>query len=385
VFDIISTDTDSADGVVGGAEENKNIFERIGDAIGDFFNEENIGSSVVFTEARQWQIASDATAGPKDPSAAVDDNTVGTLTWGNVTNVYTSNDADASVDINDYLVSHYLKATDFGFTSGDIPTGSIINGITVEVEKGAESSNRIKDNAVRIVKGGSIGATDRASADAWGVADAYISYGSSTDLWGESWTAADIISADFGVAVSAWKYVSQGGATFAYIDHIRITVDYTESSGGAPVLDQNHYRWRDDLEGLNSTSSGWLVSEDTELMTTASSTVRLRMAIANTGDATSTDYQYQLEYAVKDGTCGASSFSVVPTSTASGPFEMFDSAYYANNDNTTVGHLSHLSTTTWTNGYGIEDDYSMTPAHSLASSTYSEFEYAVRMTEHATT
>ena len=148
------------------------------------------------------------------------------------------------------------------------------------------------------------------------------------------------------------------------------------------VLTQNYYRWRADLDSLSTTTNGWLAAENTELVTTASSTVRLRIEVANTG-GTATNYQYQLEYAAKNGTCAASSFSVIPTSTASGPFEMFNSTHYVNNASTTVGHLTGVGS--WYDGYGIEDDYNMTLAHSLPSDNYTEFEYAVRMTEHATT
>lgn len=115
--------------------------------------------------------------------------------------------------------THYLKATNFGFS---IPTGAAISGIVVEIERKESAANVARDNRVRIVKGGTIGTTDKASASEWPTTDTYATYGSDVDLWGETWTVADINSSNFGVAISA---MGLGGGT-ASIDHIRITVYY---------------------------------------------------------------------------------------------------------------------------------------------------------------
>lgn len=115
--------------------------------------------------------------------------------------------------------SQYLKATNFGFT---IPGGSVIEGIVVEIERKGSVANQSEDNRVRIVKAGAIGATDKASAADWPTSDAYASYGLFNDLWGETWTAAEINASDFGVAISAYA-LANGTSS---IDHIRITVYY---------------------------------------------------------------------------------------------------------------------------------------------------------------
>jgi hypothetical protein len=92
-------------------------------------------------------------------------------------------------------------------------------------------SSHVYDNAVKIVKAdGSIGTTNRGDTIThWSTAESYVTYGSSSDKWGESWTAGNINDADFGVVISATTdvsaYKSQGNP---YVDHIRITVYYTE-------------------------------------------------------------------------------------------------------------------------------------------------------------
>ena len=161
------------------------------------------------------------TQGPLSPSAASDNSLLGTIAWANASNVYASDDSKATavLTVTD-LISHCLVATGFGFT---LPTNAVVSGILVAVER-VSAVGDVTDAAVRIVKGGSIGSTDRSSVALWPGSDDYASYGSSTDLWGESWTSAQVNAADFGVAVSG-KTAALGGVIS--IDHIRITVTFT--------------------------------------------------------------------------------------------------------------------------------------------------------------
>jgi hypothetical protein len=114
----------------------------------------------------------------------------------------------------------YLQVTGFGFS---IPAAVSITGIVVEMER-SDANQRTADNRIRIVKGGTIGATERSSGAAYPSTDGYQTYGNSGDLWGETWTDADINSANFGVAISAIRSVS--GTNAGRVDHIRITVYY---------------------------------------------------------------------------------------------------------------------------------------------------------------
>jgi hypothetical protein len=167
--------------------------------------------------------------GPNSPSAATNDSSTGTISWVNPNNVFTSDNSYATAGLIGFQTTYYLKATGFGF---NIPSGSTINGIVVDVERHAGAAGYILDNAIRIVKNNSVVGDEKASVDYWETSDAYYSYGSATDLWGTSWTVDDINSTGFGVAVSAFNEGSIETVT-AYIDHIRITVYYT--SGAAPT------------------------------------------------------------------------------------------------------------------------------------------------------
>jgi hypothetical protein len=114
----------------------------------------------------------------------------------------------------------YLQITGFNFA---IPASVIINGIVIEVER-ADPNNRTANNSIRIVKNGVIGTTERSSGAGFSTTDTYQTFGNSGDLWGETWTEADINSVNFGIAFSARRSVN--GANAGRVDHIRVTVYY---------------------------------------------------------------------------------------------------------------------------------------------------------------
>lgn len=182
----------------------------------------------------------DPSTGPNSPGTTADDSGVGTVTWTDHANITSSNNGYATAVIPAVdTITHYLKATNFGFS---IPAGATIDGVVVEWErKDADLGGaNAKDNAIRIVKGGTIGATDKSSASTWPASDAYASYGSSSDLWGETLTESDIESSTFGAALSARNVVTSSSSN-PYVDHVRITVYYTEATvsvGGTVYTDE---------------------------------------------------------------------------------------------------------------------------------------------------
>lgn len=174
-----------------------------------------------------------ASQGPLGPSTTVDDSSIGTLVWSNPNNAQVSDGVYTTASNGSTGgTTHYLKATNFGFS---VPVGATINGILVEVQKaktagGNNANNFVRDATVKIIKSdGSYGTENKArTGDNWLLTESYVSYGSSSDLWSESWSPADINDSDFGIGVSA-SLLSDTGTPVAGIDFIRITVSYTAS------------------------------------------------------------------------------------------------------------------------------------------------------------
>ncbi len=176
------------------------------------------------------------TLGPNSTGTGADDAGVGTLAWTNPNRVVASDDSKANASSTANVTTHYLKATNFGFT---VPAGATINGVTVEIERMTTNNTAARktiDNIVKLVKGGVISGTDKAdTVSKWPITDAYATYGGAADLWGLTLAYTDVNAADFGVAISA-NTTSDGAAVNARIDHIRITIDYTAAAGGRRVF-----------------------------------------------------------------------------------------------------------------------------------------------------
>lgn len=163
--------------------------------------------------------------GPFDPGTSGTNSSVGSFAWSNTVDILSSDNSRAKVDLdNNGDISNYVTATNFGFT---IPVGATIDGIVVDIERSDNGgSGNIKDNIVKIIKAGTITGTDKSAGANWPSSDATKTYGTATDLWGTTWTVANINASTFGVAISA-KRTGGGGNNRARIDNIQITVYYT--------------------------------------------------------------------------------------------------------------------------------------------------------------
>ena len=176
--------------------------------------------------------------GWKSPGTVVNDNSVGTVAWSNPDNAKAGDDSYASVlEYINTIDTHYLKATNFGFS---IPTGNVISGIEVRVEKRATSDDGYSwavDNKVKLaLPTTGEGSGDKANTTThYPTSDSYITYGGSSDKWNESLTYSTINSSDFGILFSSHLIIDHSMSV--YVDHIQIKVYYTELG---PVVGQKY-------------------------------------------------------------------------------------------------------------------------------------------------
>ena len=196
------------------------------------------------TEQKSQTITLGADSGADSPGTMADDDAVGTVEWINPDNAKTSNDTyttatNSSIEYDDSS-SNYLKATNFGFS---IPSGATIDGIKVEVEMKANyendplSVNASYYNRIKLIKGGVISG-DPENGDSpyfFPTTEAYKIFGGDSSLWGNSFSYSDINSSDFGVSILTSlstnnAYNETSYTIIASIDHIRITVYYTEAT-----------------------------------------------------------------------------------------------------------------------------------------------------------
>ena len=155
--------------------------------------------------------------------------------WGDHANIAADDAAVAVYDISTASEdqSAYLKGSNFGFTTGDIPSGSTIDGIEVEYqrEEGGNTDN-ISTNRMRAIKGGVISSSNVSTMNTteWDNSVETITEGGATNLWGETWADTDITSSEFGIALAA---DCAGTTPDAFVDYIKCRIHYTTVAGGS--------------------------------------------------------------------------------------------------------------------------------------------------------
>jgi len=143
--------------------------------------------------------------------------------FSNPSNAYTSNNVDATADTTggEYVQHDY---TGFGFTTSDVPAGSVLDGFEVSVEGGTGLSLDEQVVDIAMVKVGS-GVGFLANTQSFTrVADATKVIGSSTDKAGTTWLDTDVIAATFGVIVRVYN---NGTLTDQFqLDHVKLRIYY---------------------------------------------------------------------------------------------------------------------------------------------------------------
>ncbi len=160
---------------------------------------------------------------------------IGGTTWSSRESAEVSDDTYAVAEITSSSnPTNYLMAEDYSFS---IPSWAVIDGIEVSVERhrsiNAGASSSVTDDTVKMLKDGIAVGDNMASATLWPNSDAVEVYGGPSNLWGATWTASDINSTGFGMAISAKR--NNTGDRTVYIDSIAIKVYYSDKT--APIIE----------------------------------------------------------------------------------------------------------------------------------------------------
>jgi len=146
-------------------------------------------------------------------------STLGTLQqWGG------KNDALGAADnkcASEGRAGDSIDLTGFGFS---IPAAATINGIIVEPKFAGDKADT--GATAQLLKAGAPVGTSKSFTRPGGATSCatstFVTLGSGVDLWGTTWTPADINAVNFGV-----RLTKSGGGT-AFLDAVRITVDYSD-------------------------------------------------------------------------------------------------------------------------------------------------------------
>ena len=148
--------------------------------------------------------------------------------WTNPNNANTSDGVYATASTAGTQYTEWLKASNFGFS---IPTDGTPTGITVRIRGKVSSGAGHQEFHLQLSKNGSsqIG-TDRAYANVWTTSDVTYTYGNGNDLWGSTWSSAEINASTFSVFFAGLDGFAVY-PTFS-IDFIDVTVTYSLPGGG---------------------------------------------------------------------------------------------------------------------------------------------------------
>lgn len=147
--------------------------------------------------------------------------------WTNSTNVFTSNDVRATRNISTGGgVTPALLVSNFGFA---VPANAIIKGFAVAVERSHNGSGltTLDDNSVRLMKALSAVGSNLATGTNWGTSDSTATYGNSTNMWGTTWTVAEVNNSGFGLSLAADCATCGIIDRDAQVDHVTINAFYT--------------------------------------------------------------------------------------------------------------------------------------------------------------
>ena len=123
------------------------------------------------------------------PGTGASEDRDGKEEWKYPTNI-TTEGAYTYCDVVALTYSDWLRASNFGF---QIPTGSTINGIVVEINRKGEVALTLSDDAFYLVDAsGTNTGGDKASAAKWPTSYTTATYGSSSDMWGADWAPFEV-------------------------------------------------------------------------------------------------------------------------------------------------------------------------------------------------
>jgi hypothetical protein len=161
------------------------------------------------------------------------------LSWANVDNIKADDSASAIICTSgsaDKNPTAYLTATNFGFTSTDIPAGATINGIEFVINRQGSEADSQYDYQLYMLKAGTQHGDNLASATKWPTSFTDATYGGATSLLGGTWAQTDIVGVTtFGFQLAIKNHIQSDTGEWTSVEHVKLRVYYTESGSG-PVI-----------------------------------------------------------------------------------------------------------------------------------------------------
>ena len=305
------------------------------------------GGSGSLTVTSSCADITEQTSGPNNAGTGANLTGSGSTAWSNPGNITAVGSPYATVAPAQQGASNYLMATNYGFS---IPDDAIINGIQLTISRSSTQSlgTGNRDDQVRLVKNNNLQATDKSSNDVYPTSLQSRTYGNATDLWGTTWTAADINNSGFGAVLSVFNTRVFGSAT-ATVDFMQITVTYTIPGS---------FEWYTVSSGGTAIGSG----------STFNPVGVANSGLANTNTAGTTSYYVACSTA--EGSCRTKAdfiISALPTVNAG---TAFTKTCVANTSGAVIGETAEAGHTySWSPSTGLSSATASNPTANPSSTT----------------
>lgn len=176
--------------------------------------------------------------------------------WANPNRSTISDDLYARVHLAAGETSKYLEVSNYGWV---IPPGATIVGIQVSIECHQEDlSADFADASIMLMQAGTAVGADRAGTGVYDDKDLTNVYGSPSDLWGTTWTPADVMDPGFGVLYSVTR-LSGTGTYYMFVDYVELAVYY---SGGGCILPVTYRAYNVVLEANQEVKIDWITTSE---------------------------------------------------------------------------------------------------------------------------
>lgn len=129
-----------------------------------------------------------------------------------------------------------LSARNFGFTSSDIPSGAVIDGVEIRIRKrtALSTGTDARDLLLQLINHSAATSADRLGSNqsaggAWTTTETLVTHGGASDLWGGNSaviTQALVTSSAFGVHIRA-EATNAGETVFTYVDLVECRIHGT--------------------------------------------------------------------------------------------------------------------------------------------------------------
>jgi hypothetical protein len=156
--------------------------------------------------------------------------TGGSVVWTNPSNA-ASDDGSYATSGSLFLTgSHWLWSVNYGFSTSDIPDGSTITGIEIDLDRKSTRGSGTEPTLgsiayYKLIKAGAETGTQKTDTTTLPTSDTVISKGGDGDMWGATISDSDARSSTTGLS---YAYYEDGYGSFtAYADAMRMRYYYT--------------------------------------------------------------------------------------------------------------------------------------------------------------